>query len=141
MADVLLGVGPYRFKIKALNYQALTRTFNYRWVSQERIGRRPAMQFLGPGEETVELRGVIYPKDPRFGGGFSQLENMRKEAMRGRPRGVASSLGRYHGRWCIKEVSDVQTYFAKNGAPRKVEFTIKLTAYGADGGGILSRLF
>lgn len=136
MKNLLLGVGPYRFAIASLNYQEVERNFEYRWKSQERIGRRPAQQFLGPGEETVTLRGVIYPGDPRFGNGFAQLESMRREAALGVPRGVASSLGRYYGQWCIKSIRDVQTYFDRNGAPRKVEFTIEMTHYGPDGFGI-----
>lgn len=128
--DVLLGVGPYRFSITALNYQKLRRRFRYRWVPQMVIGSRPRQQFLGPGEETVRLEGTIYPNDPRFGNGFSQLEAMRDEGQRGVPRGVASNLGRYDGVWCIDEISDEQTYFARDGSPRKVEFTITLTAYG-----------
>lgn len=127
-------MGPYRFRIVGLNYQTLDRKFDYRWKAQERIGRRPAMQFMGPGEETVTLQGVLYPKDPRLGRGFSQLESMRREAMLGIPRGVASNLGRYYGIWCISGISDVQSYFTKGGAPRKVEFNINLTHYGPDGG-------
>ena len=141
MASPLMGVGPYRFQIVGLNYQSLDREFEYRWKPQDRIGRRPAMQFLGPGQEKVKLKGVIYPNDPRFGNGFSQLETMRREAMAGVPRGVASNLGRYYGLWCITKITDVQSYFAKNGSPRKVEFTIEMTAYGPDGGGLGALLF
>jgi hypothetical protein len=139
--DTLMAVGPYRFKVVGLNYQSLDRAFEYRWRPQERIGRRPAMQFMGPGMETVSLKGVLYPQDPRLGNGFSQLERMRREAMAGVPRGVASNLGRYYGLWCITKISDVQSYFSKDGAPRKVEFTIDLAAYGPDGGGLGFGLF
>jgi hypothetical protein len=141
MAEPILGVGPYRFKIAGLNYQSLDRKFEYRWKPQERIGRRPAMQYMGPGLETVSLQGILYPKDPRLGSGFKQLERMRREAMIGIPRGVASNLGRYYGLWCITSITDVQTFFAKDGSPRKVEFTIELTAYGADGLGFILGLF
>lgn len=143
MRPILLGVGPYRFQIAGLNYQDVERTFDFRWQAQDRIGRRPAQQFLGPGEETVSLRGVIYPKDPRLGNGFAQLEDMRREAMRGVPRGVASNLGRYYGQWCIKSIRDTQTFFDRNGEPRRVEFSIEMTHYGPDGfgGGIGFSLF
>lgn len=141
MAEPLMGVGPYRFHIVGLNYQSLDREFQYRWKPQERIGRRPAMQYLGPGIEKVVLKGVLYPKDPRLGNGFSQLESMRREAMAGVPRGVASNLGRYYGLWCITNIKDVQSYFHRDGTPRKVEFTIELQAYGPDGGGFGFALF
>lgn len=99
------------------------------------------MQFLGPGVETVTLKGVLYPHDVRFGNGFSQLESMRREAMAGVPRGVASSMGRYYGLWCITNIKDIQQFFDKRGAPRKVDFSIDLAAYGADGGGLGIGLF
>ena len=88
------------------------------------------MQFLGPGEERVTLHGVIYP---HYYGGFVQLENMRREAARGRPRGVVSGYGRYHGKWCITSIYDVQRYFLPTGEPRMVEFDTELVAYGSDG--------
>lgn len=133
MASPILGVGPYRFAVPELNYQELKRDFHYRWEAQERIGRRPAMQFLGPGIESVVLKGVIYPGDPRLGDGFRQLERMRQEAMLGVPRGVASSMGRYYGLWCIVDIRDEQSFFNRHGDPRKVEFKIALEAYGPDG--------
>jgi len=135
MPEVLLGVGPYRFAIVGLNYQSLERSFEYRWEPQPRIGRRPALQWLGPGVETVTLNGVIYPRDPRTRGdqGFAQLEQMRAEAMQGIPRGVASQLGRYYGQWCITNITDVQTFFFRDGRPQRVEFTIEMAAYGPDG--------
>ena len=133
---LLLGIGPFRFHIYGLNYQSLERDFEYRWVPQERIGRRPAMQYLGPGEERVQLQGVIYPRDPRWEGmaGFQMLEAMRSAAMSGTPYGVANSNGRFFGLWCITNISDIQTFLFKDGTPQRVEFTVELTNYGSDGG-------
>lgn len=130
MATTLIGIGPYRLGLDNMAPDEIERSFEYRWEPQNRIGRRPAMQFLGPGEETVTLHGVIYP---HYYGGFGQLERMRQEAARGIPRGVVSGYGRYHGLWCIRGIRDVQSYFLPSGAARKVEFDIELVAYGPDG--------
>ena len=54
----------------------------------------PAMQFPGPGEERSNSPGVIYP---HYIGGF----------------------GRYYGKWCIREITDMQSLFFADGAPRK----------------------
>ncbi|TIM92331.1 MAG: phage tail protein, partial [Mesorhizobium sp.] len=43
----MMGLGPFRFSLSTAAYQALERSDEYRWVSQDRIGRHPAMQFVG----------------------------------------------------------------------------------------------
>lgn len=131
----LIGLGPYRFATSSLSIHKLDRKWAYRWEAQQRIGRRPAMQFLGPGEESVQLDGVIYP---HYMGGFGQLMQMREAASRGDffalASGAGNAIGVYHGRWCIRNISDAQSYFHKSGAPLKVEFQIDLVAYGGDFG-------
>ncbi len=142
-----LGVGQiaktaFRFGVSELNYKDLQRNFEYRWSAQNRLGRRPAQQFLGPGEETVTLQGVIYPRDPRFGGhGWSQLKGMRKSGAAGTFFPMASNMGVYHGIWCIKSIGDNQGEFAPSGSPQKVDFTISLTHYGPDQIGLAGGLF
>jgi uncharacterized protein len=122
----------YYFGARGLPQTGLDRTIGYRWEPQNRIGRRPAMQFLGTGEETVSIKGVIYP--PQFGS-FDAFEQMREEAMMGIPRGMVTQYGRYYGVWCIKSIKDVQAPYWPDGSPRKVEFNIDLVAYGPDGFG------
>ncbi len=136
---VMAGLGALRFEVSDLNFQSLERGFEYRWVAQERLGRRPAQQFMGPGEETVKLDGTIYPGHPLFEGALNQLNELRSKAMSGQPYRFGANVGgvgRNYGRWCIRRVTDNQTYFNPNGTPRKVEFTIELVEYGADGGAI-----
>lgn len=120
----------YVFAMGGLPQTMLDRTFEYRWDAANRLGRRPAMQFLGPGEETVSIRGTIYP--PYFGS-FSMLQSMRAEAMAGTPRPFVTQYGEYHGIWCIRSIRDNQGPYWPDGYPRKVEFTIELTHYGPDG--------
>jgi phage protein U len=92
-----------------------------------RIGRRPAEQFLGPGEEELRLHGIIFP---HVFGGYDQLNDMRDTAEAGLPMGLADAKGIYHGPWCIRMILDEQEYFHPNGDPRRVEFDIELVAYG-----------
>lgn len=127
MAIVLMGLGPFRFAVPGLNYHKLARTFEYRWEPQWRVGSRPAQQFLGPGEEELNIRGVIFP---HYTGGFGQLNAMRDAAQEGVPLPLASSRGIYFGPWCIRTIHDEQGFFHPNGDPRKVEFDIVLVVYG-----------
>lgn len=138
MSSVMMGLGAFRFSISTAAYQELERTDEYRWQSQERIGREPAMQFLGKGQTTVRLSGTIYP---HFKGGIRQMDNIRAQAGLGFPLFLASTYGRIFGQYCIMSVGEMQTIFLPNGAPRKLEFNVELKSYGADGfaglGGLL----
>ena len=40
---------------KALTFDNMKRTVSGRWAAHERIGRRPTMEYLGPGQETASL--------------------------------------------------------------------------------------
>ncbi|MGE5509918.1 MAG: phage tail protein [Bacteroidota bacterium] len=121
------------FGVDDLPQTGLDRNLELRFDGAKRLGRRVAQQFLGVGEETVSIKGTIYP--PQFGS-FEMLEEMREEAMLGRPRAVVTRYGRYEGIWCIKAIKDTQTVYFKNGYPRKVEFTLELVHYGQDGYGL-----
>lgn len=126
---VMLGLGEFRFEIDTLTYQKLSLNQSWRWQEQARINRDPALQFLGRNAGEIELDGVIYPS---FRGGIAQVEAMRALADKGRPMQLVDGLGRIWGAWVITEIGDTRTVFADDGQPRKIEFRIKLKAYGED---------
>lgn len=134
MSLVMLALGAFRFGVSGADYQKLSRDANYRWSSVERLGRKPARQYAGPGEETINLEGVIYP---HFKGGLHQVELMRLQAGLGVPMMMTDGLGWIWDRWTIDSVSETKSYFMADGAPRKIEFSVSLTSYGPDGGGSL----
>jgi hypothetical protein len=125
----LMRLGPFTFETDSFNMQKFDRNKAFRWEPQMRIGRRPALQFLGTGEESVEIQGTIYP---HYFGGLSQYQNMRDAAESGVPYPLATGTGRMLGIFCIRAVKDGNSYLVRSGAPRKVEFTISLAAYGED---------
>ena len=136
MANAMVGLGAVRFQVDALNFSQLERNFAYRWEPQNRLGRRPAMQFMGAGEETINLRGTIYPNHPAFAGGLDELNNMRARSATGEFFNMGARIGTRGlalGRWCVRSIRDDQSYFHPNGRPSKVEFQIDLVAYGEDG--------
>lgn len=127
----MMALGAFRFGLETAAYQSLDRSTDYRWASQERIGRHPAMQFIGEGHTDITLPGVIYPE---FKGGLAQVDAMRAIAGTGSPQMLIAGTGKVFGRFVIMSVSDVQTIFHRDGVPRKIEFTVSLKTYGADGG-------
>jgi phage protein U len=129
MSETMMALGTYRFSIDSAAYQELKHSQAYRWQAQERIQRRPAMQFLGAGEESIELSGVIYP---HFKGGLEQLDTMRAEASKGQPLLLVDGLGFVWGQWVITQIDEGQSFFQGNGQPLKQSFQLKLVNYGAD---------
>ena len=129
MPDVMLQLGAYQFSVDTAAYQDLTRSAEYRWASQERVGAIEALQFTGPVNETIEMRGVIYPY---YRGGLGQLDTMRAQASLGVPLPLVSGLGRVLGLWVMLSVRETQGIFARGGVARRVEFDLSIKRY--DGG-------
>lgn len=124
---VMMALGDFRFGLDTAAYQELSRSNSWRWPSVERIGARPALQFVGPGEDTITLNGQIYP---HFRGGLGQLAAMRKEADKGEPLMLVDGRGIVWGKFVITDLRETQGTFFSNGAPRCQEFDLTLQAYG-----------
>lgn len=124
--NIMMQLGSFQFCIMTAVYQELIRKNEYKWPSQHRFGQRPSRQFVGVGDETMQLPGVIYPE---YRGGFQQIEAMRNLAARGQPLLLVDGLGKLWGRWVIESIDEKQSLFAAFGAPRKQEFTLSLARF------------
>ena len=67
-----------------------------------------------------------------FKGGLKQITLMRTQAGLGKPLFLVSGNGFAFGRWCIVKITENQSNFLNDGAPRKIEFSISLKRYGED---------
>lgn len=132
MTDVLMMLGDFAFHLRTAPYEELKRISTYRWAAQDRIGRKPAQQFLGPGSGEVTLTGEILP---HFNGGFGQLDTLRFMASRGKPLLLIDGRGNVWGDWVVTQVEETATDFYADGAPGAQAFSITLVEYGADQGG------
>ncbi|MCY4584885.1 MAG: phage tail protein [Bryobacterales bacterium] len=125
--EQMMALGEYRFSVSTAAYHELTRSAEYRWAAQERLGRLPARQYLGPGAETVSLSGVIHPY---YRGGLGQLDRMRAEAGRGEPLDLSTGDGTIMGKWVVTRIEETRRVLDADGAPRRVEFRLQLARYG-----------
>ena len=129
LGTIMMALGTFRFGVNRASYQMFTRDAAYRWAKQDRLGRDPALQYLGPDAEEITLEGVIYP---HFKGGLRQMELMRAVARQGVPMMLVDGLGFVWQRWVITRVSETKSLFLADGAPRSIEFNVTLRAYGSD---------
>ena len=85
---MMLALGMFVFELRTLPYQSMQHSKDYRWVSNDRVGKPPAYQFLGEGENSIQLAGTLYPA---ITGGWISLkavEVMANEGNRKYPRDV-----------------------------------------------------
>jgi phage protein U len=130
MPDVMMAIGDFVFSVDGAAYQKLLTASPMRWEAQERIGRSPALQFIGVDVETIDIEGVIYPGF--LNGSTQSLDDLRALAAEGEPLELVDGQGTAWGRYVIEEVTDTYTFFHSNGVPRKIEFSARLKLYGDD---------
>jgi phage protein U len=141
--SILMQLGPVQFSIRTRAFQTLEREVSYRWPTLERLGRRPAHQWLGIGEETLAIKGVVYPTFNPGGQyvGIGQIDALRSLGAQGAPQDLITGTGEVWGKWVVKSVKETRTEFVNNGAPRKQEFSMDLVFYGDQGFGMEGVLF
>ncbi len=126
---VMMALGSFRFGVASGAYQKLSRSAGYRWTKVPRVGREPALQYLGADTQEITLEGVIYP---HFRGGLRQVELMRLQAGLGVPMMMVDGLGWVWKRWVIVSVDETKTLTMRDGAPRQIDFSMRLQSYGED---------
>jgi phage protein U len=119
---IMMCLGLFVFALPTAAFTELQRQTNWRHSSNSRIGARPANQFLGVGEETITLQGVILPG---FGTRLS-LDVLHRMADTGAAWVLVDGLGRVYGQFVITDKNETMTHFAKLGQPKKIEFSLSL---------------
>ncbi|MDU8428321.1 phage tail protein [Pseudomonas syringae pv. actinidifoliorum] len=120
---------PYYFNLDTAAFDELSRSSDFRWASQERLTRRPAQQSIGMGEESLSLKGAVFPN---FKGGIKQLDTLRGIAALGVPLALTTGYGAVMGNWCLKKIQEDQSALMQGGIPRKQAFTLEFIRYGDD---------
>lgn len=125
-------LGSFMFGIDTAAFQELERRSSYRWQGVDRIGRKPAMQNIGRGNDTITMSGTIYP---HYRGGLRQIEDLRRQAAAGNPLSLIyafETVGQYCGLWCVESIEDTRTVFFDDGRPKRIDFRLTLIDYGED---------
>jgi len=130
-ATVMMALGDFRFGMTDRAYRQFARTAGYRWAKVDRIAREPALQYLGPDSQEIEIEGTIYP---HFRGGLHQIDEIRRRAASGAPMMMVDGLGWVWRRWAVVRIEEIKSHFLPDGAPRRIEFTLTLRSYGPEAG-------
>lgn len=120
---MMLSLGMFVFSLSTLAYQELQRETNWRHASNSRVGAPPALQFVGRGDDTITLPGIILPE---LAGSVLSLDALRLMANTGKAWPMVEGTGRIYGLWVIESLSETKTVFFRDGTPRRIEFTLTL---------------
>jgi phage protein U len=61
---MLMVLGLFVFERRTLPYQSMQYSKDYRWASNDRIGKPPAYQYLGKGKPRARCRACSIQKLP-----------------------------------------------------------------------------
>ena len=120
---MMLALGMFVFERRTLPYQSMQHSKDYRWVSNDRVGKPPAYQFLGEGETSIQLAGTLYPA---ITGGRISLRAVELMADEGRAWPLIDGTGMIHGMYVIDKVTRTDSELFSDGAARKIEFSLSL---------------
>ena len=120
---MMLALGMFVFSLSTLAYQELQRQTEWRHPSSSRVGAAPARQFIGRGDDSITLPGIIFPE---LAGTTLSLDALRLMANPGKAWPMIEGTGRIYGLWVIESLSETKTVFFRDGTARRIEFTLSL---------------
>ncbi|MBP6894318.1 MAG: phage tail protein [Pseudacidovorax sp.] len=125
----MLCLGLFVFQLDTLSYQELQRRTSWKHASQPLVGARNASQYLGPGEDTITLQGLLIPE---FTGEAASLDMLRAMADTGAAWVLIEGTGTLYGAFVIKEMTETRTLFYEDGTARRIEFSLTLERVDQD---------
>lgn len=117
---MMMSWGFFVFEMATLPFQELQRRTSWRHGSTSRILARPASQFLGPDDDSLQVSGTVYPDLTGDPGGLDTLRDMGGQ---GDAWPLVSGDGYVHGAFKLDSVQEGRRLFYPNGAPREIDFT------------------
>jgi phage protein U len=143
MANVTMALGDHVFYMPypdqdTPSFDTIAFDSNFTWIAQNRLSREPAMQFSGPGEESINISGRLFPN--HFGG-IPTLNAMRDSGRAGKlmqlirfyplldPAGMGGSV---IGLFGIRRIKVDERKIGSNGVAHQLDFSMELIAYGED---------
>jgi hypothetical protein len=136
--NVLMAWGPFRFEVGKAAYEELAHSTEARWEKHPIIGRRPAAQYLGPGEETVTLRGTIYPRYTGEGSA-AQARDLLSAAQDKKTYTLMASDGSIIDIYRLERAKAVSTEILPEGSAQKIVYDLEFHVHDDGNGKIWSQ--
>ena len=95
----------------------------YRYGVNNRVGKRPTVQFIGLDNDDITLSGSLFPS---LTGGRLSLLVLEQMAETGKAWSLIDGSGTIYGMFVIEEITQSKSIFFDDGSARKIDFTLKL---------------
>lgn len=120
---MMMTYGTFVFSLSTAAYEQLQRQMTWRHASSDRLGARPARQYVGPGDDTITLQGTIAAE---LVGDLQVLDALRELGDQGKPQALVEGSGRVYGAYLLVSLSETRKEFFPDGTPRLIEFQMQL---------------
>ena len=120
---MLAALGEFIFGLATFPFADLSRRSDWRHARTPRLGARDATQFLGPGDETLQLSGVLVPG---VGGSYTAIATLRRMADAGEEYPFVDGAGNVWGNFRITGLDERRKYLLVDGTPMMIDFAIDL---------------
>ncbi len=124
---MMMALGMFIFSLPTAVYQSLRRSTEWRHPSNARMGTSPGYQFVGRGEDSITLSGVLIPE---LAGSAGSLSLLRRMADTGKAYVLIDGSGTVYGPHVIEKMDEEHTQFFFNGQSQRIDFSIYLKAVG-----------
>lgn len=121
---MMMSLGQFVFSLSTLAYQELQRRTSWKHPSTPRVGGRAARQFTGAGDDSITLTGWFAPDQGI--GKLASLTELRTMGDDGNAYALVDGAGNVYGAFVIEGLDEGQSLHAKDGTPRRIEFTLNL---------------
>ncbi|GHB32967.1 phage tail protein [Salinicola rhizosphaerae] len=126
---MMMVYGMFVFSLSTAAYQDFRRQTQWRNSSLSRIGKRPAIQFLGPGTDRITLAGELYPE---FTGGQANLDQLRAMGEQGAAWPLIEGTGRMYGLFTMDSMDEGSDRHFRDGAASHITFSLSLSRIDDD---------
>ncbi|WP_445495563.1 phage tail protein [Photorhabdus sp. SF281] len=120
---MMAALGLFVFMLKTTPYQSLQHQQSWRYGFNNRVGARPAFQFMGPNNDTIILSGTLYPE---ITGGRLSLLALQLMAESGKAWSFLDGSGTIYGMFIIESIDQTKSEFFIDGTACKIDFTVTL---------------
>lgn len=126
---MMMILGMFPFALQTTPYQTSNQSNTWRHVKNDRVGKSPRYQYIGPDEEPITLSGTLYPE---ISGGDVSLTTLETMAYTGRAWPLIEGTGKIYGMYVIDGLIQNRTEFFQDGKARKIDFTLSLKKVSED---------
>ncbi|WP_242415536.1 phage tail protein [Sphingomonas panni] len=120
---MLMSLGLFPFSLPTLAHDDLSRRTAWRHATASRIGARDAVQYVGPGEESVSIGGTAHAE---LTDGRACLDQLRDMAATGQAWPLVDGAGTVFGAFVIQTLDEKHKALFPDGTPRAIEFSLEL---------------